>query len=252
MESHPSGIQERSARTLNHPKDVGNFPKGARDVLHRLERIAFDRLLKLQFRQQYQEALEVLCETMQNPDREREVVWKRLSKLKTSGRPAPEHLPTLIKLERITRETGGTAYVEVDKTVFEELARINHPETIPVDFLLEAFRYRRRYDNFARRRSAYAVELAATIAAQTDDVEALDALVEMLSDPKADIRGKAMVTLYNTYEWQGCKIPPILLDRLWDAARNDRSRKVRQTALAVLQRVGKVSHEEAMEYLEEK
>lgn len=141
-----------SARPLNPRKDMGNFSKGARAILHKLERVAFDRLLKLQFRQQYREALEVLCETMQNPDREREVVWKKLSKLKTSGRPTPEHIPTLIELERITREAGGTAYVEVDKTVFEELARIDRPEMIPVDFLLEAFRYRRRYDNFARRR----------------------------------------------------------------------------------------------------
>ena len=58
---------------------MGNFSKGARAILHKLERVAFDRLLKLQFRQQYREALEVLCETMQNPDREREVVWKKLS-----------------------------------------------------------------------------------------------------------------------------------------------------------------------------
>ena len=94
---------------MNHPKDVGKFSKSARAILQRLGWIAFDRVLKLQFRQQYQEALEVLCETMQNPDREREVVWKRLSKLRASGRPAPEHIPTLIELERITREAGGTA-----------------------------------------------------------------------------------------------------------------------------------------------
>lgn len=199
--------------------------------------------------QQCQEALQTLCETMKEPDREREVVWEQLSDLRTSGSPGREHVTTLIELERITRESGGTAYMEVDKTVFDELERMDRPGAIPVGFLLGAFQYRRRYDNFARRRRARAVKLTATIVAQTGSAEALDALIEMLSDPRADVRGEAVVTMYNTYEWQGCQMPQVLVDQLWDAAQND-TRQVRQTALAVLQRVGAITYHEAMAYLD--
>jgi len=114
-------------------------------------------------------------------------------------------------------------------------------ERIAFDRLLK-LQFRQQYQE--------ALELTATIAARTGAPEALDVLTEMLSDPKSDIRGEAMVTLYETYEWQGCEIPPVLLDRFWDAARSDRSRRVRQTSLAVLQRVGEISYEEAVEHLE--
>jgi hypothetical protein len=163
---------------------------------------------------QYQEALEALCETMRDPDRERKAVREQLSDLQTSGIPASKHIPMLIELERITRETGGDAYMEVDKTVFDELERIDRPEEIPVGFLLDAFQYRRHYDNFARRRRARAVKLTATIAAQTGSAEALDALIEMLSDPRDDVSGEAMVTMYSTYEWQGVEMPQVLIDQL--------------------------------------
>jgi hypothetical protein len=196
--------------------------------------------IRVILRRQYQESLETLRETMKNPDRERDVVWAQLSDLQTSGIPDPEHVPTLIELERVTREVGGTAYMEVDKAVFDELDRIIRPETIPLDFLLEVFQYCRRYDNFARRRRARAVNLAATIAAQTGDVEAVGVLVEMLSDPRADVHEEVIVTLYKTYEWQGVEMPQVLVDRLRDMARND-TQQVREIALAVLQQVGQIS-----------
>ena len=202
------------------------------------------------FQRQYQEALETLCETMKNPDRERKATLEQLSDLQSSGIPDPSHIPTLIELERITRETGGDAYMEVDKTVFDELERIDRPEEIPVGFLLDAFQYRRRYDNFARRRRAWAVKLTATIAAQTGSAEALEALIEMMSDPRPDVREKTIITMYNTYEWQGCEMPQVLIDQLWDAAQND-ARAVRQTALGVLQRAGEVSYDDVRAYLEE-
>jgi len=198
---------------------------------------------------QYQEALEALCETMRDPDRERKAVREQLSDLRTAGIPDPSHIPMLIELEGITRETGGDAYMEVDKTVFDELERIDRPEEIPVGFLLDAFQYRRHYDNFAQRRRARAVKLTATIAAQTGSAEALEALIEMMSDPRADVREKAIITMYHTYEWQGCEMPQVLIDQLWDAAQND-TRAVRQPALGVLQRAGEVSHDEARAYLE--
>lgn len=40
------------------------------------------------------------------------------------------------------------------------------------------------------------------------------------------------------------------MDRFWQMAEEDRARKVRQTALAVLQRLGLISYEEAMARLE--
>jgi len=43
-----------------------------------------------------------------------------------------------------------------------------------------------------------------------------------------------------------------MLDLFWQLGRNDPSRRVRQTALAFLQRLGHVSCEEAMEYLGKK
>lgn len=110
----------------------------------------FCRIVEPQLRRQYQGALEALCAEMENPDRERKVVWQRLDELMISGTPAQEHIPTLIELERIARETGGTAYVGVEQTIFEEMAQLSHPDLVP--FLIEAFRYRRRYDRFAMRR----------------------------------------------------------------------------------------------------
>lgn len=44
-------------------------------------------------------------------------------------------------------------------------------------------------------------------------------------------------------------MPQVLVDQLWDAAQND-TRQVRQTALAVLQRVGAITYDEAMAYLD--
>ena len=147
----------------------------------------FRRIVQPRLRRQYQQALEALCVEMRNPGRERKAVWERRGQLETSGSPSPEHIPTLIELERITRETGGTAYVDVEQTVFHEMARLSHPDLIP--FLVEAFQYRRSYDKFAGRRREYSVDIAATIAARTGDPHAMTALGEMLSDPTPKIRG---------------------------------------------------------------
>ena len=212
-----------------------------------MDQATFERVIEPLLRQQYQEALEALCAEMQNPDREREIVPQRVSKLLTSGHAAPEHIPTLIKLERITREVGGTAYVHVEETVFREMARLSHQDLIP--FLAEAFQYRRRYDNFAERRREYSVDIAAVIAARTVASQAIAALGEMLADPTPKIRGVALVIIYEAYEREGCDMPSALLDYFWHLGRDDPDRRVRQTALASLQRLGHVSYEEALEYL---
>lgn len=235
---------------MNAPKVEGKFLKSARDVVQRLARCAADRLIKRQLQQQYQEMLEVLCETMRDPDREREVVEEQVSKLRGSGRPAPRHIPTLIELERITREAGGTAFVDVERAVWEALYQLSLPELVP--FLLEAFHYHRRYDNFGGRRRDWAVDITATIAARTRDPQALDALREMLSASKPPVRGKALIGIYKAYDWEEKELPAEVIERCWDMLENDRSGKVRQTAVAVLQRVGEVSYEEAMAYLEER
>jgi len=235
---------------LDNLNDEHDLPDDVKAILHLLEtdQAAFERIIEPQLRRQYQQALEVLCVEMQNPDREREVVWKKLSKLRTSGRPAPEHIPTMIELERITRETGGTAYVAVEETIFEEMASLSHPDLMP--FLVEAFQYRRRYDKFAGRRREYAADIAATIAACTGAPQAMAALGEMLADPTPRIRGVAMIVIYEAYERAGNDMPPPLLDYFWQLGRDDPDRRVCQTALAFLQRLGHVSYEEAMEYLE--
>ena len=235
---------------MDNLNDEHDLPDDVKAILHLLEtdQAAFERIIEPKLRRQYQQALEVLCVEMKNPDREREVVWKKLSKLKTSGRPAPEHIPTMIELERITRETGGTAYVAVEETIFEEMASLSHPDLIP--FLVEAFQYRRRYDKFAGRRREYAADIAATIAACTGAPQAIAALGRMLADPMPKIRGVAMMVIYEAYERAGNDVPPSLLDTFWQLGRDDPDRRVRQTALAVLQRLGHVSYEEALEYLE--
>ena len=235
---------------MDNLNDEHDLPDDVKAILHLLEtdQAAFERIIEPKLRRQYQQALEVLCVEMKNPDREREVVWKKLSKLKTSGRPAPEHIPTMIELERITRETGGTAYVAVEETIFEEMASLSHPDLIP--FLVEAFQYRRRYDKFAGRRREYAADIAATIAACTGAPQAIAALGRMLADPAPKIRGVAMMVIYEAYERAGNDVPPSLLDTFWQLGRDDPDRRVRQTALAVLQRLGHVSYEEALEYLE--
>lgn len=43
---------------------------------------------------------------------------------------------------------------------------------------------------------------------------------------------------------------PSLLDHFWQLGRNDPDRRVRQTALAVLQRLGQATYAEAMKYLD--
>jgi hypothetical protein len=235
--------------------DKNNLPDGVKTILHLLKTgpAALDRILGPQMRRQYQQALDALCAEMQNPRRERALVSQRITKLVTSGRPAPEHIPTLIELERITREAGGTAYVEVEETVFREMARLSHPDLIP--FLVEAFQYRRRYDKFAVRRREYSVDIAATIAARSGVPQAIAALGKMLADPTPKIRGVALDIIYEAYEREGadrggrCHMPPSLLDHFWRLGRNDPDRRVRQTALAFLHRLGHVSYEEAMEYL---
>jgi hypothetical protein len=222
-------------------------------------RAEFDRQVKAQLRQQYGEALRELQAVMQNPDREQESVWNLISKVRTSGLPAPEHIPALIELERITRQIGGTAFTDVEKIVFEALSELagqleaDDVETPALlDFLGEAFRYQRKHDNFAARRRDAAVEIAATIAARTRDERALALLHEALAHPTPKIRGVAAIIIYETYEWLGCDVPSELVDLFWQMAEADRARKVRQTALAVLQRLGLISYEEAMARLEQK
>ena len=235
---------------MDNLNDEHDLPDDVKAILHLLEtdQAAFERIIEPQLRRQYQQALEALCVEIQNPDREREVVWKKLSKLRTSGRPAPEHIPTMIELERITRETGGTAYCAVEETVFKEMASMSHPDLTA--FLVEAFQYRRRYDNFAVQRREYSVDIVAVIAARTGALQAIAALGEMLADPTPKIRGVALDIIYEAYEREGREIPPPLLDYFWQLGRDDRDRRVRQTALAFLQRLGHVSYEEALEYLE--
>jgi hypothetical protein len=164
-----------------------------------------------------------------------------------SGWPTPEHIPTLIELERITREAGGTAYCEVEGTVFKEMARLSHPDLIP--FLVEAYQYRRRYDKFARRRREYSADIAATIAARAGDFQAIAALGEMLADPLPEIRGVTLDIIYEAYQREGREMPPGLLDHFWRLGCKDPDLRVRQTGLAFLQHMGQVSHAEAMEYL---
>jgi hypothetical protein len=213
-----------------------------------IDQDTFDRVVAPQLRRRYQGALEALCAEMRTLNRERQVVWNRLTDLKTSGSPVPEHIPTLIELERITREAGGTAYVEVEQTVFEEMARLSHPDLIP--FLVEAFQYRRRHDNFAVRRREYAVDIVAIIAARTGAPPAIAALAGMLADPTPKNRGVALHIIYEAYERDGYDMPPALLDLFWQRGRDDPDRRVRQTALAFLQRLGQVSYQEALAYLE--
>ena len=166
----------------------------------------FRRIVEPQLRRQYQQALEALCAEMKNPDRERKVVWQRISQLMTSGILAQEHIPTLVELERIAREAGGTAYVEVEQTVFEEMAKLSHPDLVP--FMIEAFRYRRRYDNFAVRRREYSVDVVAVVAARTGDARAIAAMGEMLEYPAAEVRGVSLDIIYEAYEREGCEVQP--------------------------------------------
>lgn len=225
-------------------------------------RAEFDQHVKVQLRVQYSQALRALHAEMHNPDREREVVWRLISKVNTSGLPAPEHIPVLIDLECTTREVGGTAYVRVEGMVFEALSSVvsrhlcetwaeNTAEAQALlTFLEEAFRYRRKYDSFTTGRRDASLEMAATIVARTGDKRALALLHESLSHPTSKIRGVAAIVIYETYEWLGCDMPQELVDRFWQMAEEDRAKKVRQTALAVLQRLGLISYEEAMGRLE--
>lgn len=222
-------------------------------------RAEFDRYIKAQLREQYNEALRELHGVMQNPDREREVVWELLSMVRTSGWPAPEHVPALTELERIARETGGTAYVAVEKMVFEELSKLVREQGESITrvqelfpFLGETFRYQRKYDNFAARRREASLGIAAKIACLTRDERALALLHEALAHSTPKIRGVAAIVIYDTYQWMGCDMPEMLLARFWQMADEDRSKRVRQTALAVLQRLGLISYEEAMNRLEGK
>lgn len=230
-------------------KDKGK-PTGISKAMLRLLKMdpaALERVLEPQMRRQYQQALEALGAEVRNPDRERQNVSQRITQLLTSGRPAPEHIPTLTELERITREAGGTAYVEVEETLFREMAQLSHPDLVP--FLAEAFQYRRRYDKFAGRRREYSVDIVATIAARSGVPQAVVALGKMLSDPKPEIRGVALTIIYEAYEREGVEMPSALLEYFWQLGRNDPDSRVRRTALAVLQRLGHVSYEEAMRYL---
>jgi vesicle coat complex subunit len=74
----------------------------------------------------------------------------------------------------------------------------------------------------------------------------------MLSASKPPVRGKALIGIYKAYDWEEKELPAEVIEHCWDMLENDRSGKVRQTAVAVLQRVGEVSYEEAMAYLEER
>lgn len=216
----------------------------------RMLRTVLDRMIGAQLRWQYQQALEALCVEMRNPQRERAVVWQRVAELETKGYPAPEHIPALVELERITREAGGTAYVYVEETVFFAMVYLSHPDLVP--FLLEAFQYRRRYDTFATRRREYAVDIVATIAARTGSPQAASALGEILADPKPEIRGVMLVIIYEAYEREGCELPPPVLEHFWRLGRDDPDRRVRQTALACLQQLGQVSYADAIQYLDGK
>lgn len=209
---------------------------------------AFERLIAPRLHQRYQQALEALCVVLQNPRREREVVREHLRVWLTSGPPAPQHIATLVELERITRERGGTAYVEVEQRAFEELARLTHPDLIP--FLLEAFHYRRKRDQFGGRRREYAVDIVSMIAARTGDSAAVAALAEMLADPDPEIRGITLHIIYEVFERAGVDLPPAVRALFRKLGCEDPDRRVRQTALAWLQRMGQISYQEAPAYLD--
>ncbi len=193
-------------------------------------------------RQGYQQALETLCETMKNPDRDRDVVREQLGDLKSSGRPMETHIPTLMKLERITRETGGAGYMGVERTVFKELAQVIHPDLIP--FLLDAFQYSRRYDNFAGKRRTRALELTVKIATRAGSAEAVESLIEMLSAPRSKVREEALLTLYQTYKWEGVQLAPPLVDHCWDMVEEDANEEVRQTALSILEVIREITYDD--------
>jgi hypothetical protein len=202
------------------------------DLLHLLQTDpdAANRLIERQLQKQYGEALTALHTLMQNRDRTRKEVSEALSTLHTNGRPAPVHIPALMALERVTRETGGTAYSHVEKAIFEEMGRLHHPDLIP--FLAEAFVYGRSHDPFARSRRIYAAYIMAEIAGETDDPQAFAALNEMLNAPKADLRQIALGVVHDVFVADGGTIPPALADVIGRLATGDPDDGVRQIAEA--------------------
>ncbi len=186
------------------------------------------RLIKPILQKQYGNALAALYPVMQNRDRTRKEVSEALSGLHKNGSPAPQHIPALIELERVTRETGGTAYGRVEKALFEEMERLRHPDLIP--FLAEAFVYGRRYDSFARSRRMWAAYIMAEIAGAMDNLEAFAALSEMLSNPKADLRQIALDTVYNAFVADGGTLPAALVDVIGRLAAGALDEDVRRAA----------------------
>lgn len=208
-------------------------------------RTKFDNYVTVKLREQYDAGLQELNTVMQNPKRKREDVYKVMSEVRHSGTPALEHLPSLMALERTTREAGGSGYHHVEEMVFTDLSRLIRKDDFTQNqkavqqllaFLEETFRYKRMYDSFAAQRRNTSLKMTIIIAARTGNERAL--AHEALAHPVAKVRGAAIVVIYDSYEWLGRDIPAELIDRFQQMADKDGNPKVRDTARAVLQRLG--------------
>ena len=202
-----------------------------------------EHYIKVTLEQQYGAALHDLNRLMQNPERTRDDIYELSGKLETSGTPTLKHLPALMALECTTREAGGRGYSRLEEIIFKQIYRVvartnlsQHENEVQqlLTFLEGAFRYKRQYDSFATLRRHSSLNLAAAIAASTENPQALALLHEALAHPVAKVRRAAIVIIYKRYRDWGTDIPADIRARFEQMANTDRAKNVRQTALAVV------------------
>lgn len=206
----------------------------------------FDNYIEAELRRQYVAALQKLNDMMKDPERDKNEALSLSSKVSYPGKPTVEDLSALIELERHTRQVPGTTYHWVEKTALKQLSDlIKQDELIQNEeqleellaFLKDTFYYTRKYDKFAPQRRFIALKMTARIAIRSENEERLALLHDALTDSRSKIRGEAIIHIYEAYQWLGCDMPTSFVDRFKEMADSDRSKKVRQIARGVLQKL---------------
>ncbi len=140
----------------------------------------------------------------------------------------------LTTLSQLVPHKRGAGCWEVERALLETLCDQAGVEHLP--FLTETFR-RKTPGKHGNDRRRLALQALSTVAARSQNQEALAVLAEGLSHHKKDTRGWTIGFLLNTYHYLDRPLPQSVIDHLEFIVKNDVSADVRveaATALAVL------------------
>ncbi len=157
-----------------------------------------------------------------------------------------EDVPTLVALFQTVLNTNGAEQRAMEEALLTALARLGHPDALPIfrDLLM-------RRPSPALTPLAEVVEALAEVAAASGEAEALALLEMCLEHEDVDARDMATTSLVRAYRLAGLPVPERVVSRLYDMLQSDPVSRVRFSAGLALQELGEIDLVEVIFWAED-